>query len=281
LAQRVAAGDALNHLGDPRPGVGLTREGLPDIAWCPVAAGEFLLGNTKETDEMAYNDESPQHQWHLPAFAISQYPITTSQYAAFVQDGGYQTQRQHCWTAAGWQWRVENNLDGPQRYGSPYDLPNHPMVGVSWYEALAFCAWLSHQLGRTVRLPSEAEWEKAARGANGRRYPWGDKLTREHANYAETGINSTSAVGIFPKGASPSGALDMAGNVWEWTSSLFKDYPYDSNDGREDPAAADRRVVRGGSFVINQDLVRSAYRYHFGIVYRLSSVGFRVVPPGS
>jgi formylglycine-generating enzyme required for sulfatase activity len=281
LAQRIAAGEALNHLGDPRPGVGLTSAGLPDLVWSPVAAGVFWMGNTKATDVMAYGNESPQHRLHLPAFAISQYPITNSQYAAFVHDGGYQTQWQHCWTVDGWQWRVENSIDNPQRYGDPYDLPNHPVVGVSWYEALAFCAWLSHQLGRTVRLSSEAEWEKAARGANGRRYPWGDKLTREHANYAETAINSTSAVGIFPKGASPSGALDMAGNVWEWTSSLFKDYPYDSNDGREDPAAADRRVVRGGSFGSSQDSVRSAYRNLNLIVRRHNLVGFRVVAPGS
>jgi formylglycine-generating enzyme required for sulfatase activity len=282
LAQRIAAGEALNHLGDPRPGVGLTSAGLPDLVWSPVAAGVFWMGNTKATDVMAYGNESPQHRLHLPAFAISQYPITNSQYAAFVHDGGYQTQWQHCWTVDGWQWRVENSIDNPQRYGDPYDLPNHPVVGVSWYEALAFCAWLSHQLGRTVRLPSEAEWEKAARGANGRRYPWGDKLTREHANYAETGSKSTSVVGIFPKGASPSGALDMAGNVWEWTSSLFKDYPYDPNDGREDPAAAARRVVRGDSFVFNLSSVRSAVRYRSVLdLRRYNDVGFRVVAPGS
>ena len=291
LAQRIAAGAALNHLGDPRPGVGLTAAGLPELVWCAVPAGEFIMGNTKATDELAYGDESPQHRLHLPAFAISQYPITNAQYAAFVHDGGYQTtQWQHCWTADGWQWRVENNIGGPRRYGSPYDLPNHPMVGVSWYEAMAFCAWLRHKLGRTVRLPSEAEWEKAARGVDGRRYPWGEKLTREHANYSETGIGSTSAVGIFPKGASPYGALQMAGNVQEWTSSLWGQnsgkpdfgYPYDPKDGREEPTAGGRRVVRGGSFDDPQSFVRCAYRYRFDLDNRFNLfVGFRVVAPGS
>lgn len=281
LAQRSAAGDALNHLSDPRPGVGLTSAGLPDIVWCDVPAGEFLMGNTKETDDMAYGDESPQHRLHLPAFAISQYPITNAQYAAFVQAGGYSAQWRHCWTAAGWQWRSENNIRGPQPYGNPYDLPNHPVVGVSWYEALAFCAWLSHKLGRTVRLPSEAEWEKAARGVDGRRYPWGHKLTREHANYADPDINSTCAVGLFPKGVSPYRVLDMAGNVWEWTSSLYRDYPYDPTDGREDSAAAGRRVVRGGSFVIGRHLVRCACRLRGDLDYRNLNVGFRVLSPGS
>ena len=289
LAQRTAAGVALNHLGDPRPGVGLTSAGLPDLVWCPVAAGEFLLGNTKATDDMARDNESPQHRLHLPAFAISQYPITNIQYAAFVADGGYRALWQHCWSADGWQWRVENNLDGPQRYGDPYNLPNHPVVGVSWYEAMAFCAWLSHKLGRLVRLPSEAEWEKAARSLDGRRYPWGEQLTREHANYSETGIDSTSAVGIFPKGVSPYGALEMAGNVWEWTGSLWDQdrekanfgYPYDPQDGREDPAAAGRRVVRGGSFVNFQLHVRCAFRDRFVTVSRHFRVGFRVVAPGS
>ena len=289
LAQRTAAGVALNHLGDPRPGVGLTSAGLPDLVWCPVAAGEFLLGNTKATDDMARDNESPQHRLHLPAFAISQYPITNIQYAAFVADGGYRALWQHCWSADGWQWRVENNLDGPQRYGHPYNLPNHPVVGVSWYEAMAFCAWLSHKLGRLVRLASEAEWEKAARGLDGRRYPWGEQLTREHANYSETGIDSTNAVGIFPKGASPYGALEMVGNVLEWTSSLWGQnwkkpdfgYPYDPQDGREDQAAGGRRVVRGGSFVYNQSSVRCADRSRRVAVLRNFNVGFRVVAPGS
>ena len=292
LAQRTAAGVALNHLGDPRPGVGLTSAGLPDLVWCPVAAGEFLLGNTKATDDMARDNESPQHRLHLPAFAISQYPITNIQYAAFVADGGYRALWQHCWSADGWQWRVENNLDGPQRYeryGHPYNLPNHPVVGVSWYEAMAFCAWLRHKLGRTVRLPSEAEWEKAARGVDGRRYPWGDKVTREHANYNETSIGTTSAVGIFPKGASPYDVLDMAGNVWEWTSSLWGQnwekpdfgYPYDPKDGREEPTAGGRRVVRGGSFGHGRYAVRAASRYRFVTDARSLNVGFRVLAPGS
>ena len=106
---------------------------------------------------------------------------------------------------------------------SAYNLPNHPVVAVSWYEALAFCNWLGEKLGVKVSLPTEAQWEKAARGTDGRQYPWGEKITPDHANYAETKIDATSAVGIFPKGASPYGALDMSGNVWEWCLTKWRD----------------------------------------------------------
>jgi formylglycine-generating enzyme required for sulfatase activity len=262
--ERNAAGNALNWVGDPREGVGV-KEGLPDIVWCKVPAGEFIMGNTKQTDEMAWGDEAPQHRLFLPDFAIGKYPVTNAQYQVFIDDGGYTERWQRCWTSAGWCWRVENGIAGPRRYGGAFDLPNHPVVGVSWYEAAAFCNWLSEKLseraGRavTVRLPSEAEWEKAARGTDGRRYPWGKDITPEYANYDQTGIGATSAVGMFPKGASPCGLLDAAGNVWEWTLSLWGEdwqkpefgYPYDSQDGREnlDVAATVRRTLRGGSWI--------------------------------
>ncbi len=97
-----------------------------------------------------------------------------------------------------------------------YDLPNHPVMAVTWYEAVAFSNWLGKKLGRAVSLPSEAQWERAARHTDGRKYPWKGEITPDHANYDETGIGTTTAVGIFPKGAAECGALDMSGNVWEW-----------------------------------------------------------------
>jgi formylglycine-generating enzyme required for sulfatase activity len=318
---RVAAGDVLTRLGDPRPGVGcsplpelgegLGVRALPDIVWCEVPAGPFTMGSS-DADRMAYDNEKPQHEVTLKAFWIARYPVTVAQYAAFVQDGGYTAKWRACWTGAGWEWK--GNRTGPDTYGGAFDLPNHPVVGVTWYEALAYCRWLEEkfrvegcrlkvwrdgQLGTcnlqpgtfSVRLPSEAEWEKAARGMDGRIFPWGDDPDPNRANYDDTGIGTTSAVGCFPGGASSYGCLDMGGNVWEWTRSLwgrdlskpdFK-YPYDSEDGREDEAAADdvRRVLRGGSFYFPANLVRCAYRSRPLPQDRDRYGGFRViVAPG-
>jgi formylglycine-generating enzyme required for sulfatase activity len=260
---RVQAGDVLGRLGDPRPGVGLRDDGLPDIFWCEVPAGPFLMGSAQETHPDAYDQKTPQHEVWLPAFKIARYPISNVQYDTFVRDGGY-TERWHgCWTDVGWQ---KKDKTRPDTYGGVYDLPNHPVVGVTWYEALAFCQWLTARLREVgeideewqVRLPSEAEWEKAARGTDGRSYPWGDEADPNRANWLDTGIHTTSAVGCFPGGVSPYGVLDMSGNVWEWTQSLWgKDggepeftYPYDPTDGRENLNAPDEvaRVARGASW---------------------------------
>ncbi len=277
VRERAAAGDALNLVGDPRPGVGVSAAGLPDIDWVEIPAGPFLMGNTAQSDEMAYVVEMPQHTVVLPAFAISRYPITVAQFECFVRDGGYTERRRHCWTAAGWQWKSRNDRSGPNRYGGAYALANHPVVGVHWFEAVAFCAWLSEKLQRPILLPGEAQWEKAARGPDGRRYPWGSEITPEHANYSDTRIRMTSSVGIFPRGASPYGVLDMAGNVWERTATKWGgNYQnYRPDDNLEGDA---RRTVRGGSFSNSDRFVRCACRYNDDLPG--VSVGFRVVSPG-
>ena len=287
---RAAAGNVLARLGDPRPGVGLREDKLPDIVWCEVPAGSFMMGSKGDPD--AYDRESPQHQQSMPYdYRISRYPVTNAQYAAFVDAGGYEEGRY--WAKAGWGWKKDRT--GPEIYGGVYDLPNHPVVMVTWYEALAFCRWLDEQLhqrgelseGEQVTLPSEAEWEKAARGEDGRRYPWGNKPDPNRANHDETGIGSTSTVGIFPGGKTPYGCLDMSGNVWEWTRSLsgedwsapsFK-YPYNPADGREDLDAGNRvlRVLRGGAFSGNRRSVRCAFRYGHYPSYFYMDYGFRVV----
>ncbi|MCX6029058.1 MAG: SUMF1/EgtB/PvdO family nonheme iron enzyme [Chloroflexi bacterium] len=287
---RAAAGRALARLGDPRPGVGLTPDGLPDIAWCDVPAGEFTMGSD-ESDR-----EKPPHKLTLPAFQISQYPITNAQFAAFVQDGGYTPQWRRCWTAAGWEWKGDRTE--PDKAGGAFDLPNHPVVAVTWYEAAAFCRWLGEKLGCAVTLPTEAQCEKAARGgvkiphvphvpgtsevpgtltANSlpaRRYPWGDQITPDHANYDATGIGATSAVGIFPQGASPYGVLDISGNVWEWCLTKWRNNYKTPPD--DDPAGDAMRTLRGGAYYGNVDNVRCAYRYGRGPDDRNDRNGFRV-----
>jgi formylglycine-generating enzyme required for sulfatase activity len=257
--ERVAAGRTLAHLGDPRPGVGLRNDGLPDIIWCQVPAGPFLMGSDPKRDPQAYDNEKPQHKVDLRAYKIGRYLVTNAQYAAFVEDGGYTDKWEQCWTKAGWKWKGKRT--GPSRYGSNFDLPNHPVVGVTWYEAVAFCNWLTFQLGQAIRLPTEAEWEKAARGADGRLYPWGDEPDPNRANYSDTGIGSTSAVGCFPSGVSPYGVHDMAGNVWEWTLSDYKKYPYQADDRQEDRSRTNvLKVLRGGSWNNLGNNVRAAIR---------------------
>jgi formylglycine-generating enzyme required for sulfatase activity len=139
--------------------------------------------------------------------------------------------------------------------------------------------------GLTIRLPSEAEWERAARGAGGRRWPWGDEWAGGHANTEEAGVGATSAVGTFPAGASPCGALDLAGNVWEWTTTRWGrtsisrpdyGYPYDAADGREKLDGPDLRVLRGGSWRHYQRVARCAFRSGNFPDYFSSLVGFRV-----
>ena len=295
---RVLAGQLLAKLGDPRPGVGVDPEtGLPGIAaWCYVPPGPFVMGSADD-DEMTWDDEKPQHRNEsiTEGYLISRYPITNAQFAVFMKAGGYGERRY--WTEAGWEWKGDRT--GPETYGGVFDLPNHPVVGVSWYEAVAFCCWLEEQLqiadnrlqvwrgGQletldlepetlTLRLPSEAEWEKAARGMDGRTFPWGDEGDRNRANYDETGIGTTSAVGCFPGGASPYGVEDLSGNVWEWCRTKCEEDYEDYRDDN-DPEGEVRRVLRGGAFFSEARLVRCAVRYGPYPGSHWSYNGFRVV----
>ncbi len=305
--ERVAAGDLLARLGDDRPGVGLNAKGLPDIVWRQIPAGPFLMGSDKNKDSQAYDDELPQHQVTLPDYEISRYPVTHAQFQAFVADGGYTEARY--WAADAWRegeikiatpifddedkftgkWEYEWVPAKPRGSGEPYNLPNHPMVGVNWYEAVAFCHWLSERLGQTIRLPTEAEWEKAVRGTDGRIFPWGDEADPERMNYNETGIGTTSAVGCFAGGISPYGCQDMAGNVWEWCATAagedwneleLKPYPYDVTENEWSEEYQNRtsvRVLRGGAFGFRVNFVRAPVRLRNNPSSRYSDDGFRLV----
>jgi formylglycine-generating enzyme required for sulfatase activity len=279
---RVHAGRSLALAGDPRPGVGVRSDGLPDIVWCEVPAGPFLMGSTDE-DGMAYDWEKPQHTYEIEQpYAISRYPVTNAQYAAFVQAGGYAERRY--WTEDGWAWRERSDVTDPGEYGTPYNLLNHPVVGVSWYEAIAFCRWLTEELRQNdtlsetqeITLPTEPQWEKAARSIDGRIYPWGSEPDPEKANYDDTGIGTTNAVGCFPGGASPYGVEELSGNVWEWCRTKWEsDYEHYQNDIALEGSA--RRVVRGGAFLSSVAYVRCAYRVRDYPDGRVNYYGFRVV----
>jgi formylglycine-generating enzyme len=252
-----AASDTLRPDG-PTPDL-LTIESPIHLELVRVPAGEFLMGSDPKVDKDASADEQPQHRLYLPEFYIGKYPVTNEQYAAFVK---------------------ATRQTAPRHWGAgqiPVGRGNHPVTWVSWEDAVAFCQWLNRRPGRSWRLPTEAEWEKTARGDDGRIYPWGNDLpTKELCNFGGN-VGDTTPVGQYPAGASPCGALDMAGNVWEWTGSLRQPYPYQAEDGRNAPDGKGWRVVRGGSWDYIQRHARCASRLWdlpdgFG-----TSFGFRVV----
>ncbi len=253
--------------------------------WIEIPAGPFLMGSDKHKDPDAWDDELPQHTVTLPAYRIARTPVTVAQFAAFVKATGYQTDAEkrgqaYVYTGSTWDWVKGANWQHPR--GPESDVrqkQDHPVTCVTWQDAIAFCAWASEVTGTTIRLPSEAEWEKAARGTDGRIYPWGnDKPTKAHCNF-DINVGDTTPVGSYPKGASPYGMLDAAGNVWEWTNSLWKGYPYNATDGREDSHSEGRPTVRGGSFGVDDWFVRCACRNNY--FYPFDLVGLRVASPGS
>ncbi|NCF69164.1 MAG: SUMF1/EgtB/PvdO family nonheme iron enzyme [Chloroflexi bacterium] len=186
------------------------------------------------------------------------------------------------------EWYPVGKAPGQPDYwdDSRFNHPAQPVVGVTWYEARAYCAWLSAQTGKVFTLPSEAQWEAAARGFEGRAYAYGPDFDAARCNTFETHIRRTTPAGVFPGGLTPEGIADLSGNVWEWTTTLWGDniqqptfsYPYVATDGREElQNAVSRRVVRGGSWVDNRNLARAAYRGDDHPAGRSHDLGFRVV----
>ena len=224
-----------------------------------VPAGEFIMGSP-ESENYTFNNtplssyEKPQHKVNLDEFLIGQYDVTNAQFAAFIKAAGYKTSAEKEPTSQ-----------------------DHPVVWVSWNDAQAFCQWASKVSGRKVQLPSEAQWEKAARSIDGRVYPWGNEPPDDTRLNYQMSVGGTTPVGQYSAGNSPYGAADMAGNVAQWTSSLFKPYPYRIDDGRENPSGKGNRVLRGGGFMQNDILVRSAARYEQPAGYGDGFIGFRVV----
>lgn len=226
------------------------------LEFCYVPAGYFLMGSAND-DPLAYDDEKPQRRVYLDAFYLGKYPITNRQYQVFVQATG--REQPYGWSGANY----------------PMGKADHPVVNVYWSDVVAFCRWAAQASRRPIRLLTEAEWEKGARGADGRRYPWGDDWRKGYCNTAAADVHATTPVGHYPLGVTPYGAYDMIGNVWEWTSSLYNPYPYQADDGREDMAASGWRVARGGSYGTDTRLARAAYRDHY-LNHHWDNGGFRV-----
>jgi len=220
---------------------------------CDVPAGPFLMGSDPAKDRNAQPTEQPQHWVTLEPYQIAQHPVTVAEYSCFLRATGRAALNGKDGKPGqvSWQTQLRERLE-------------HPVVVVTWQNAVGYAKWLSERTGHPWRLPSEAEWEKAARWdaatGTGYIYPWGDTFDATRCNTSEGRKGVTTPVGSYPDGASPYGVQDMAGNVWEWTGSVYKPYPYKADGGREQGESAEDRILRGGSWHYDARLARAASR---------------------
>ena len=196
-----------------------------------VPTGRYTMGRMDGA-----GDEQPAHEIAVQRYSIDRYPVTNAQFAEFLTARGPGTDM---------RWYDHDDPDAhihrsERRWTADAGYERHPAIEVTWAGARTYCAW------RGKRLPTEAEWEHAARGTDGRRYPWGNELPDKSRAQFDAGYHNTAPVDAHPAGASPYGAHDMAGNAWEWVSTLYRPYPYRSDDGREDASATGARGTRGG-----------------------------------
>ncbi len=259
----------------PLEGEGSGARGIlpPPFEWIEIPAGEFTMG------------DNPPRKVTLPTFWISKYPVTHAQYAKFIDAGGYGQRK--WWTNAGWAWREKGSKTEPLYWtDNKWNGAEQPIVGVSWYEVVAFTQWLSEALtpnpspkGRGefyVTLPTEAQWEKAARGTDGRVYPWGDTFDPNRCNTWESKIGKTTPVREYEgKGDSPYGVVDMSGNVWEWCLDEYKDPQLDPS--KVNMRSDARRVLRGGSFDNFRSDAAASCRFNFNPSLAYYGCGVRLV----
>jgi iron(II)-dependent oxidoreductase len=225
--------------------MGADSTGAPEMV--RVASGSFVMGS-KDGPE----DERPQHSVEVAAFSIDRTKVTNSQFAEFLNAVGPKSAKGETYFDVDDNDARVHRRDG--RWQADAGFEYNPVVEASWYGALAYCQW------RGKRLPTEAEWEKAARGTDGRKYPWGNEMPDSARAHFNAGWNDFRPVGSFPKGASPYGMLDGAGNGWEWVSSAYLPYPYKPGDGREDLTRDQVRVTRGGGQDARADELTTTHR---------------------
>jgi toxoflavin biosynthesis protein ToxD len=245
----------------------------PDMALVP--AGEFLMGTSGQQvlamlqkedwakewqDKGLFQGEQPQHPLTLPEYRIAVTAVTNAEYQVFVWETGQ---------------KVPKGWDG---FRFPEDKGEFPVVNVSLEDAQAYCVWLSKTLSLPYRLPNEAEWEKAARGADGRMYPWGEEFDPWRCNTLESSKNGATVTRAYsPAGDSPYGCADMAGNVFEWTSSVLGQYPFSAAMTAEKYDPNRKFVVRGGAWYYSHKLARCPAREGVIATYISPALGFRIV----
>lgn len=220
-----------------------------EVEMITIPAGEFTMGS-----EAGDDDERPAHTVFVNEFKIDKYEVTNEQFAKFVEETGYVTGAEQA--GEGDSWRTY-----------AVDKDRHPVVKVTWDDAVAYCQWAGK------RLPTEAEWEKAARGSESLVYPWGKSWDPAKANSREGGYRGTTVVGSFPEGASPYGVMDMAGNVWEWTSDWYDAYP--GSTSTSEYYGEQFKVTRGGAWFSTNDLLRGSNRSATSTDARNDDLGFR------
>lgn len=224
-----------------------------------IAGGNFIMGSDTDAENNA-----PAHLQTLSDFYIDRYPVTCAEYKRFIDATGHPIPNYDVpWCKTdGFNWNTETKM-------YPEGRANHPVVLVTWADAVAYATWAGK------RLPTEAEWEFVARGSKNRHFPWGMTFLENHCNSFEAHFGDTTPVGTFsPQGDSPEGVSDMLGNVWEWTSSLYRLYPYRADDGREDMASDKWRVLRGGSWVNDATSISAITRLDGDFLF-YNNVGFR------
>lgn len=250
---RLRIGQKLSEFGDPRLGVGLRSDGLPDIVWIDIPGGRIKL-------------EDINHVFEVKPFRMAKYLVTNAQFEAFIKaEDGYRNEE--------W-WRGMEKSDAAAEPN--WQEANVPRETVSWFEAVAFCWWLSHRTRSTIRLPTEWEWQQGATGGDlTRKYPWSGEWDTSRCNSTESRLNRTAAVGLYPHGGTQQGVMDMVGNVWEWCLNKFK-HPEAPESLRIDESHRDR-AVRGGSWNNRPVGLRVSTRNRFKAGYRPYFIGFRLV----
>ncbi|MFZ5468492.1 MAG: formylglycine-generating enzyme family protein [Myxococcota bacterium] len=235
-----------------------------------VSAGPFGRGSPPG---VGLFDEQPLREVFLSEFEIDPVPVTFAEFARFVAAGGYH--RRELWSEAGWAAKEQAGWERPRFSGEPewvhVTSERQPVVGVSWYEAEAYARFVDK------RLPTEAEWEKAARGTDGRLYPWGEQWEEGRCSFRGSGKRAAPEVGTFPRGASPYGALDMAGGVWELCADWYDEGYYAVAPKKDPPGPAHgtMKVARGGAWNALPLLNRTANRNAWRPTARFSNLGFR------
>ncbi len=256
IPERAEAGRVLGDIGDSRLGTGLSTVGIPDIAWQLIPAGKVTLKDAAGT-------------FPVEAFHMARYPVTNTQFQAFIENpDGYKN--------AQWWAGLDQQHDKPE--SSHWNNANHPRENVSWFEAMAYCAWLSERLDKDIRLPTEWQWQQAAcSGHPDFDYPWEGKYLSGYANIDETEdktsphyLRRTTAVGIYPQGSSQQAVSDLSGNVWEWCLNTYENPKYISVSG------SNERVLRGGSWFGSSGLARASFRLNDHPDFRNFSIGFRL-----
>lgn len=236
---------------------------LPLLEWCdiPRLTREIVTGEN--------NGHAEKQRIEIPAFKISKYPITNAQYRVFLEDSlGYANKKWWDFSPEAQQWRAKN----PEPQPPTFKGDERPRERVNWYDAMAFCQWFTMRSGMKITLPTDAQWVWAAQGEDNRKFPWGNTFDKQRSNTRESEIKMTTLVMRYPSGISPFGVYDMAGNVWEWCTDV-------NTEAKETgtPAAVEKRLVHGGSFISPCQRAENTFRYYLDPHSFHSTIGFRIV----